>query len=206
MLRICLFRSSTGNAIGNFQGAFAGLFLYTMPLDDECLRRYHAQAIAGGRLSEALAVYEILMQRCPQHQALRSFYIALCLENGEPGRAMPRIEQLLASARPADDLLDAALAVRRRLDLQAVPADAPPQLSLCMIVRDEAARLAACLKAVKPLADDLVIVDTGSTDRTMDIARLFGARVNGARISPQPAMPRWKKRADAGCLSWMPMK
>ena len=37
MLRVGLFASSTGNSIGNIQRAFAGLFLYAVPLDDECL-------------------------------------------------------------------------------------------------------------------------------------------------------------------------
>ncbi|MET0262433.1 MAG: glycosyltransferase family 2 protein [Rariglobus sp.] len=52
-----------------------------------------------------------------------------------------------------------------------------PRLSLCMIVRNEAANLPACLDSVRGLADDLVIVDTGSTDATRDIARARGARV-----------------------------
>ena len=54
---------------------------------------------------------------------------------------------------------------------------APPRLSLCMIVRDEAAHLPACLDSVQGLADDIVIVDTGSTDTTREIARARGARV-----------------------------
>jgi hypothetical protein len=54
---------------------------------------------------------------------------------------------------------------------------ASPRLSLCMIVRNEAANLPACLDSVAGLADDLVIVDTGSTDATRDIARARGARV-----------------------------
>jgi Glycosyl transferase family 2 len=52
-----------------------------------------------------------------------------------------------------------------------------PQLSLCMIVRNEAANLPACLDSVAGLADDIVVVDTGSTDATRDIARAHGARV-----------------------------
>lgn len=46
-----------------------------------------------------------------------------------------------------------------------------------MIVRNEAANLPACLDSVQDLADDVVIVDTGSTDSTRDIARIRGARV-----------------------------
>lgn len=46
-----------------------------------------------------------------------------------------------------------------------------------MIVRDEERFLARCLKSLKGLADEIVVVDTGSTDRTPQIARQFGALV-----------------------------
>ncbi|HKP18459.1 MAG TPA: glycosyltransferase [Gaiellaceae bacterium] len=52
-----------------------------------------------------------------------------------------------------------------------------PQLSVCLVVRDEEERLPACLESVRGLADELVVVDTGSTDRTVEIARAYGARV-----------------------------
>ena len=50
-------------------------------------------------------------------------------------------------------------------------------LSLSMIVRNEEARLADCLASVKGFADELVVVDTGSTDATIAIAEAAGARV-----------------------------
>jgi GT2 family glycosyltransferase len=52
-----------------------------------------------------------------------------------------------------------------------------PKVSLTMIVRDEEANLPACLSSVEGLFDEIVVVDTGSTDRTPEIAREFGARV-----------------------------
>ncbi|HEY6526401.1 MAG TPA: glycosyltransferase [Solirubrobacteraceae bacterium] len=50
-------------------------------------------------------------------------------------------------------------------------------LSLCMIVRDEEQMLPRCLAAVAPAVDEIVIVDTGSTDATVEIAKSFGAKV-----------------------------
>ena len=50
-------------------------------------------------------------------------------------------------------------------------------LSLSMIVRNEEERLAACLDSVKGLVDEMVVVDTGSTDGTVAIAQAAGARV-----------------------------
>jgi glycosyltransferase involved in cell wall biosynthesis len=51
------------------------------------------------------------------------------------------------------------------------------KLSLCMIVRDEESRLAKCLKSAKNLVDEIIVLDTGSTDKTIEIAQGFGARV-----------------------------
>ena len=52
-----------------------------------------------------------------------------------------------------------------------------PTLSLCMIVRNEEENLGRCLAGVKHLVDEMVIVDTGSTDRTREVAEAYGARV-----------------------------
>lgn len=51
-------------------------------------------------------------------------------------------------------------------------------LSLCMIVKDEAANLPQCLASVKGLADEIVVIDTGSSDDTPTIAEKAGAKVN----------------------------
>ncbi len=50
-------------------------------------------------------------------------------------------------------------------------------LSLSMIVRNEQERLGSCLDSVKDFTDEMVIVDTGSTDDTIAIAKAAGARV-----------------------------
>jgi glycosyltransferase involved in cell wall biosynthesis len=50
-------------------------------------------------------------------------------------------------------------------------------LSLCMIVRDEEEMLPRCLSAIADAVDEIVIVDTGSSDRTIEIAKSFGATV-----------------------------
>jgi glycosyltransferase involved in cell wall biosynthesis len=52
-------------------------------------------------------------------------------------------------------------------------------LSACLMVKNEAANLPRCLGALRALGviDEIVVVDTGSTDETIEIARSFGARV-----------------------------
>ena len=46
-----------------------------------------------------------------------------------------------------------------------------------MIVRDEESTLQRCLESARPFIDEIVVVDTGSTDATPRIARAAGARV-----------------------------
>ena len=43
-------------------------------------------------------------------------------------------------------------------------------ISLCMIVKNESAVLARCLDSIADLMDEIIIVDTGSTDNTKEIA------------------------------------
>jgi tetratricopeptide (TPR) repeat protein len=52
-----------------------------------------------------------------------------------------------------------------------------PRISLCLIARDEEAMLPACLASARDAVDEVVLVDTGSTDRTVAIAREAGALV-----------------------------
>jgi glycosyltransferase involved in cell wall biosynthesis/predicted Zn-dependent protease len=52
------------------------------------------------------------------------------------------------------------------------------RLSVCLIARNEEKFLGACLASVRGLADEIIVVDTGSTDRTVDIAKEHGARVD----------------------------
>lgn len=54
---------------------------------------------------------------------------------------------------------------------------APPRISLCLIARDEEQMLPGCLASVAGAVDEIVLVDTGSADRTREIARAAGARV-----------------------------
>ena len=51
-----------------------------------------------------------------------------------------------------------------------------PTLAVCIITRDEEDRIGDCLSSVA-FADDILVVDSGSTDRTVAIARERGARV-----------------------------
>ena len=50
-------------------------------------------------------------------------------------------------------------------------------ISLCMIVKNEEMNIARCLDSVAELVDEIVIVDTGSTDQTVKIASVYTSKV-----------------------------
>jgi tetratricopeptide (TPR) repeat protein len=87
--------------------------------------------------------------------------------NAGAGPAFPR-----ATAIAVGELAKRA----RRVADRAQPAQGQ-RLSLCMIVKDEEEMLPRCLAAAAPAVDEIVVVDTGSSDRTIEIARSFGATV-----------------------------
>lgn len=61
-------------------------------------------------------------------------------------------------------------------DLRSANSAHPIRLSACLIVRNEEKRLPDCLASVE-FCDEIVVVDSGSTDRTLEVARAAGATV-----------------------------
>jgi glycosyltransferase involved in cell wall biosynthesis len=81
-----------------------------------------------------------------------------------------RRAELLASVRSA---LGRILSSSSRGEVEV----SGPRVSLTMIVRNEEENLGECLKSVRHLVDEMVVVDTGSNDRTKVIASSLGAKV-----------------------------
>jgi tetratricopeptide (TPR) repeat protein len=78
----------------------------------------------------------------------------------------------------------------------------PQRLSLCMIMRDEEEHLARCLASVQGVVDEIVIVDTGSVDRSVEIAESFGAHVLHEEWRGDFATPR-NTGIDAATGDWI---
>ena len=93
------------------------------------------------------------------------------LEQAGDGPEGTRSASSLASQ--PEELSRRALALVERVGCE----ETELRLSLCMIVRDEEEMLGRCLGAVAGAVDQIVVVDTGSTDRSVEIARSFGASV-----------------------------
>jgi len=71
-------------------------------------------------------------------------------------------------------------------------------LSVCIITLNEEANLGRTLQSVQAIADEIIVVDSGSTDATVSIAQSFGAKVF---IEPWKGFPRQKNSSlqKAGC-------
>ncbi|PZN97439.1 MAG: glycosyltransferase family 2 protein [Hyphomicrobiales bacterium] len=71
-----------------------------------------------------------------------------------------------------------------------------PLLSIFIIARDEADRIARTIQAVRELSDDIVVIDSGSTDGTQAIVERLGARVI---FNPWPGYGPQKRFAEEQC-------
>ena len=102
---------------------------------------------------------------------------------GTPVGAVPAPERAMSVSAPAafapalafcgDEPLIASVAPR-----VVIPAVAGrPRVSLTMIVKNEEHNLPDCLASVRDLVDEAVVIDTGSTDRTREVAARFGCVV-----------------------------
>ncbi len=127
-----------------------------------------------------VALYELWSLDAAQAMFEASRRLDPCLEQLNRNlAALRRRRRRLRAARHAESLHPAIPGLAgRALEIasRAQPAEGL-KLSLCMIVRDEQDMLPRCLSAIAGAVDEIVIVDTGSTDATVEIARSFGACV-----------------------------
>jgi glycosyltransferase involved in cell wall biosynthesis len=76
-----------------------------------------------------------------------------------------------------------------------------PPISIFIIARDEADRIGRTIEATRGLSDDIIVVDSGSTDGTQAVAERFGARVV---FNPWPGYGQQKRFAEDLCRhDWM---
>ena len=153
--------------------------LYNSEPEPGLVRFYFDTAMAARQFNHARHVLANLQHNDPGNHNIRRLYIAVCLQTDDFAAAMDAIETLVAFSKPDDGLIDSALNVRNKIGPRTIrpDADGHKSLSLCMVVKNEISRLGPCLNAMKAITDEIVVVDTGSHDRTRDIARIYGARV-----------------------------
>ncbi len=137
----------------------------------------HAECLRWTAFERGLAVYEGILDREPFHRRIRFLRIELLLRLGRRPEAMRAVEEAIVDFGADDGLLSAALELRTSLGPKAPEIGAQATVSLCMIVKDEGETLPRCLLSARDFVDEIVVVDTGSSDKTPDLASIFGARV-----------------------------
>lgn len=86
-----------------------------------------------------------------------------------------RVAEHLADRARGDGPLDLPDAPEPWRSLLGMPM--PKRVSACMIVKNEAEMIGRLLASVQPMVDEIIVVDTGSTDDTVAIATSFGAHI-----------------------------
>ncbi len=139
---------------------------------------YYSAASSLGTYSEAETDLRDAVALYPDSKNLAFLHIDSLIQQGKPAEAMLRIEDALDLFGPDEGTLNAALAVRETIGpLQIEKGLNKSTLSLCMIVKNEEKHLVKCLLSVRGIVDEIIVVDTGSTDKTISIAKVFGAGI-----------------------------
>ena len=128
---------------------------------------------------EAESFFRNACQQFPLNKRLAYLLIDVLIEQNKLRESLDVIQSCMAVFGIDDGILAPALNIRNQLGPDTVDLEKSEgsAISLCMIVKNEEKNLARCLLSVRDIVDDIVVVDTGSTDRSADIARVFGARV-----------------------------
>ncbi len=76
------------------------------------------------------------------------------------------------------------------------------KLSVVLATRNEEENIGACLKSVKDIADEIVVVDESSTDKTREMAKKYGAKVY--KVKHEPIFHKTKQKAlDKATGDWI---
>lgn len=108
-----------------------------------------------------------LYEEGSRRQALRCFDVAIRYgsKKAQENRKNVQAQKRDAAYKPLDP------------DVEAVLRTYSPKLSACLIVKNEEQFLEGCLKSLQGAVDEVIVVDTGSTDQTVKIAKRMGAKV-----------------------------
>lgn len=142
---------------------------------------YYVEQLASQEdLENAIQLIAENLKFYPVNRRVHFLYISILLRLGRDAEAMLEAERAILEYGLETGLLQAAASIREKLGPMTITPEGYASgcsVSLCMIVKNEEHLLPKCLSSLKPLVDEMIIVDTGSTDHTMEIARIMGARV-----------------------------
>lgn len=118
---------------------------------------------------------------------LRDFFVCQANTHSKTSTPRSRYQEFRSEVRGQKSAVSSSGTARKKADLlekhlnlHQIPIPEEPlgtRISLCMIAKDEAEFLPECLESVQGVADEIILVDTGSNDDTVVIAERYGAKV-----------------------------
>ena len=148
------------------------------PTVADVITAYHSAVDDTGSFARAEPLFREARALHPNDKRIAFFLIAVLIQLQKQDLAMQEIEYAMNQFGIDDGILKAALEIRVQTGpLEVCPSPPRRSLSVCMIVKNEELNLAKCLMSVKPVADEIIVVDTGSTDKTKLIGSALGAKV-----------------------------
>ncbi len=136
----------------------------------------------AGRLSRAAELVEQAVREHPRNKRLRFFLAEILAGLERPAESLQVVLGCLAEFGVEDEALAFALNLRLAIGPMSVPQALPKgtAVSACLIIKNEEQYLARCLWSILPIVHEIIVVDTGSTDRSEEIAAAFGAKISHA--------------------------
>ena len=149
------------------------------PVSADAQANYLNAIIALSELEKGVTAVKEASGLYPLAKRLRYMLAGLLQALGRNEEAMSTVEDAIASFGLDGDALSTALSLRELIGPMRIDGKSGKTntVSLCMIVKDEERHLARCLMSARPAVDEMIVVDTGSTDRTKEVARYLGAQV-----------------------------
>ena len=177
-----------------------GLWGAARRLDPESVTLAGHEALAlleNGRQEEVVALLSKILPDNPRHPHLLNLFGVALFELGHARpalRVFEHLETIDAGYPPLAQSMENARAIvgREKAAARAIvhvvdhtigqiieraAAKRRPTLAVCMIAKNEAEFIVGAIESVIDLADEVIVVDTGSTDETVALARAAGARV-----------------------------
>ena len=142
-----------------------------------------------GEKEKADKEYSVSLKMCDDKSEYYRERCAFYLKRSEYESADQFLQKALKYNPDSKELQKAELELHRKMEIEEEQKKARssagyrqqkengPTISLCMIVKNEEKLLPQCLDSVRDYVDEMVVVDTGSTDKTVEIARSYGAKI-----------------------------
>jgi GT2 family glycosyltransferase/Flp pilus assembly protein TadD len=148
------------------------------PTSPDCAQRFHDAVHQPEYLERGIDAFREAGRLFPDNRRITFLLIDLLIRKGATEDALEAIQQAVVQFGLPQGLIEASLPLRDSVGpVEPSDEEAPASVSVCMIAKNEEANLPRCLSSLLPIADEIIVVDTGSDDRTREVARLFGAKV-----------------------------